>query len=98
MTKADELNELQPDGWDEGDWEGLLYAIKFKQCTPFLGAGACAGVLPLGGEIAREWADASRGNWVLRTIPSRLTTAVTAVFVDSWNSVNSTMFSSSSTS
>jgi hypothetical protein len=35
----------------------LLYAIKFGLCTPFLGAGACAGVLPLGARIAREWAE-----------------------------------------
>ncbi|HEU0013680.1 MAG TPA: SIR2 family protein [Longimicrobium sp.] len=43
-------------GWTEADWEGLLYAIRHKQCTPFLGAGACAGVLPLGRDIARRWA------------------------------------------
>lgn len=47
----------QPGGWSDDDWEGLLYAIKYKQCTPFLGAGACAGILPLGGSIAEEWAD-----------------------------------------
>jgi hypothetical protein len=57
MADAEEFNAAQPDGWDEGDWEGLLHAIRFKRCTPFLGAGACAGVLPLGGDIAQEWAD-----------------------------------------
>jgi hypothetical protein len=57
MASSDALNASQPDGWNEGDWEGLLLAIKYKQCTPFLGAGACAGVLPLGRDIAMEWAN-----------------------------------------
>lgn len=30
--------------------------IKKGECTPFLGAGACAKVLPLGAKIAEEWA------------------------------------------
>jgi hypothetical protein len=37
------------------EWNNLLRAIKEKRCTPFLGAGACYGVLPLGGDIARQW-------------------------------------------
>jgi hypothetical protein len=49
MTKDEE-------SWTQGDWEGLLYAIKYKRCTPFLGAGASAGTLPLGGAMADEWA------------------------------------------
>lgn len=48
--------DAQPDGWKDNDWQGLLYAIKYKKCTPFLGAGACAGVLPLGGQLASAWA------------------------------------------
>lgn len=40
----------------EEDWEILLQRIADKKCTPFLGAGACHGSIPLGGEIAREWA------------------------------------------
>lgn len=39
------------------DWENLMRRIKEKKCTPFIGAGACSGTLPLGAEIAREWAD-----------------------------------------
>lgn len=39
------------------DWENLMRRIKEKKCTPFIGAGACAGTLPLGSEIAREWAE-----------------------------------------
>ena len=46
----------QPSGWNDADWEALIRAIRAGQCTPFLGAGACAGVLPLGGDIARHWA------------------------------------------
>lgn len=49
-------NNAQPSGWDDADWEALIRAIRAGQCTPFLGAGACAGVLPLGGDIARQWA------------------------------------------
>jgi hypothetical protein len=57
MSYTQTLNASQPDGWNEDDWEGLLLSIRQKECTPFLGAGACAGVLPLGSEIAAEWAD-----------------------------------------
>jgi len=39
-------------------WDILLERIQEKKCTPFLGAGACAGALPLGGELARDLADA----------------------------------------
>ena len=38
------------------DWEFLLGRIQQGRCTPFLGAGACADVLPLGEDIAEEWA------------------------------------------
>ena len=40
--------------WLDDDWQGLLYAIKYKTCTPVLGAGACAGVLPLDDGIEEE--------------------------------------------
>ncbi len=39
------------------DWDLLIDRIKDGKCTPFLGAGACAGVLPLGGKIAEELSD-----------------------------------------
>jgi len=39
----------------EGDWNILIRRIRRGECTPFLGAGACAGVLPLAGQIARDW-------------------------------------------
>jgi hypothetical protein len=45
------------------DWEELFYAIKDKKCTPFIGAGACAPWLPLGKDIARDWA--SKHNYPL---------------------------------
>lgn len=42
--------------WVTEDWDRVIGALKHKECTPFLGAGACVGALPLGGEIARTWA------------------------------------------
>jgi hypothetical protein len=33
-----------------------MQRIKDKECTPFIGAGACAGTLPLGHEVAARWA------------------------------------------
>ncbi|MGR9044612.1 MAG: SIR2 family NAD-dependent protein deacylase, partial [Gammaproteobacteria bacterium] len=42
---------------EEEKWELLLERIKDGKCTPFLGAGACFGTLPLGSDIAREWAN-----------------------------------------
>jgi hypothetical protein len=44
-----------PNTLDEGDWKILLRRIKDGRCTPFLGAGACFGVLPLGSDIAQGW-------------------------------------------
>ena len=38
------------------EWAGLLRRIKKGRCTPFIGAGACYGVLPLGAEVANKWA------------------------------------------
>ena len=40
----------------ERDWDLLLRRIWDRKCTPFLGAGACYGTLPLGFDIARAWA------------------------------------------
>lgn len=41
---------------EEKNWDSLLRRIKDGNCTPFLGAGVCAGTIPLGSEIAQEWA------------------------------------------
>ena len=49
-------SEEQPPTLKEKDWTILLQAISMGKCTPFLGAGACHGLIPLGAEIAREWA------------------------------------------
>jgi hypothetical protein len=38
-------------------WEVLLSRIQQGRCTPFLGAGACFGFLPLGKEIAKKLAE-----------------------------------------
>jgi len=40
----------------DNDWDLLLRRIKEGKCTPFLGAGTCHGTLPLGGDVAQEWA------------------------------------------
>jgi hypothetical protein len=54
---AAEPHAEEPEGWESSDsWQQLLYSISYGICTPFLGAGACHGVLPLGAEIARGWA------------------------------------------
>jgi hypothetical protein len=45
-----------PNTLNDRDWENLMRRIKDEKCTPFIGAGACAGTLPLGSEIARGWA------------------------------------------
>ncbi len=42
------------------DWDLLLDRIKNGQCTPFIGAGASYGTLPLGSEIAKRWADENK--------------------------------------
>src|SRR5690242_3382753 len=41
---------------EENDWTLLLDRIKSGRCTPFLGAGACHGHLPLGTDLAAAWA------------------------------------------
>ncbi len=46
-------------GADEMEWANLLDRIGDRKCTPFIGAGAAASVLPLGGEVAVTWAEAS---------------------------------------
>jgi hypothetical protein len=40
----------------ERDWEHLVHNLRTGHCTPFLGAGACADHIPLGGALAHEWA------------------------------------------
>jgi hypothetical protein len=44
-------------GMGDGDWEVLLTRIRSKTCTPFLGAGASAHILPTGTELANRWAN-----------------------------------------
>jgi hypothetical protein len=44
-------------GMTESDWEVLVDMIRDGTCTPFLGAGASAGVLPTGTALAARWAD-----------------------------------------
>jgi hypothetical protein len=42
--------------FEDQHWDALLPRIKAGKCTPFLGAAVNAGILPLGKEIAEEWA------------------------------------------
>jgi SIR2-like domain len=43
---------------DEKTWDILLERIQEKKCTPFLGAGACYGALPLGADLALALSEA----------------------------------------
>jgi hypothetical protein len=45
-----------PSRLEDRDCDILLRRIRDGKCTPFLGAGVNAGVLPLGSDIARQWA------------------------------------------
>jgi hypothetical protein len=45
------LNKLE-----DANWNLLLGRIKNGKCTPFLGAGVCAGMITIGPQIASEWA------------------------------------------
>jgi len=45
-----------PTKLQDRDWDVLMGRIRAGKCTPFLGAGAAHGVLPLGSQIARDWA------------------------------------------
>lgn len=45
-----------PTKLEDRDWDLLMRRIRAGKCTPFLGAGAAYGVLPLGSQIARDWA------------------------------------------
>ncbi|GAA0429975.1 hypothetical protein Acor_45590 [Acrocarpospora corrugata] len=40
----------------ELDWQRLVYGLESGDCTPFLGAGMCSGILPTGRELSLEWA------------------------------------------
>lgn len=41
---------------EEADWERLIDQLERGDCTPFLGAGACHGVLPTGSALSNQWA------------------------------------------
>lgn len=45
---------------NDSDWNLLLRRIKDGKCTPFLGAGACYPILPLGSDIAKGWAKSNK--------------------------------------
>ena len=41
----------------DSQWDTLIRRLKTERCTPFLGAGASAPQLPLGGEVAQRWTE-----------------------------------------
>jgi hypothetical protein len=41
----------------ERAWVRLISNLQAAECVPFLGAGACAGNIPLGGAMAQTWAE-----------------------------------------
>lgn len=41
---------------NDADWQRLIDQLRRGDCTPFLGAGACSGRLPTGGELSRTYA------------------------------------------
>jgi len=43
--------------WSEDDWNTLLLSFKLRECTPFIGSGASAEILPTGRRLAESWAD-----------------------------------------
>jgi hypothetical protein len=45
-----------PEKLSDRDWKSLLRRIRDGKCTPFLGAGAAAGCLPVARDIAQQWA------------------------------------------
>ena len=51
-----QIPHARMNGLQDSDWDLLLDRIRSGRCTPFLGAGACYGALPLGGEVAQELA------------------------------------------
>jgi len=57
MVDLETLNQQHPDSFKDDDWSQLVRSIKFKKCTPFIGSGACAGVLPTGRALAMAMAD-----------------------------------------
>ena len=49
------LSTGRKDTAQEAAWSRLIGNIREGDCVPFLGAGACVGHIPLGGQLAREW-------------------------------------------
>jgi hypothetical protein len=45
-----------PNGLTDADWQILLQRIEDRECTPFIGAGASVGSVPVASQLAAEWA------------------------------------------
>ena len=46
-----------PSALTDSQWDTLIWRLKAERCTPFLGAGASAPYMPLGGEVAQQWTE-----------------------------------------
>jgi|SRR5581483_8835800 len=55
MVAAEFGHYLDEFRWSDSEWESLLLSIRAKRCTPFVGAGACAGLLPTATDLVDEW-------------------------------------------
>lgn len=62
----------KPRSLSEESWRVLLTQIEARRCTPFLGAGINYGLLPLGGQLAKEWADREKYPFVDSTDLARV--------------------------
>jgi hypothetical protein len=50
------MADAAPQGLTDDDWNRLLPRIEAGECTPFVGAGACARHIPVAATLADEWA------------------------------------------
>jgi len=66
------------------DWDTLAFRLSTKACTPFIGAGASAGFLPLAGTLAEELATQYGYPLPDRTDLSRVTEFVVVTREDGW--------------
>jgi SIR2-like domain len=70
------------DKLNDKHWKLLLTRIKDKKCTPFIGAGACHGSIPVASEIARTLA--AEANYPLSDVDnlSRVTQYIAVDYMD----------------
>ncbi len=50
------MSDHSEEDWADEEWEFILNRVRDGECVPFLGAGASAGILPMGAIIAQKLA------------------------------------------